>query len=69
MREGKVEMEELREELRRREKETKECRERVTEMAGRLGKLEMKDSRVTKNLELFQSKVRKFDGQYVLAEI
>ncbi|CAG7881411.1 unnamed protein product [Brassica rapa] len=56
MREGKVEMEELREELRRREKETKECRERVTEMAGRLGKLEMKDSKVTKSLELFQSK-------------
>lgn len=69
MREGKVEMEELREELRRREKETKECRERVTEMAGRLGKLEMKDSRVTKSLELFQSKVHKFDGEYVLAEI
>nr|VDC80736.1 unnamed protein product [Brassica rapa] len=69
MREGKVEMEELREELRRREKETKECRERVTEMAGRLGKLEMKDSKVTKSLELFQSKVHKFDGEYVLAEI
>ncbi|KAJ0232424.1 Phospholipase-like protein [Hirschfeldia incana] len=69
LREGKEEMEELREELRRREKETKECRERVTEMAGRLGKLEMKDSRVTKNLELFKSKVHQFDGEYVLAEV
>ncbi|KAJ4869392.1 hypothetical protein Rs2_49059 [Raphanus sativus] len=69
MREGKEEMEELREELRRREKETKECRERVTEMAGRLWKLEMKDLRVTKNLELFKRKVHKFDGEYVLAEV
>ncbi|CAH8372402.1 unnamed protein product [Eruca vesicaria subsp. sativa] len=69
MRERKVEMEELREELRKREKETKECRERVTAMAGRLGKLEMKDSRVTKNLELFKSKVQKFEGEYVLAEV
>uniref|UniRef100_A0A1J3GEY5 Phospholipase-like protein (PEARLI 4) family protein n=1 Tax=Noccaea caerulescens TaxID=107243 RepID=A0A1J3GEY5_NOCCA len=69
MAEGKAEMEELREELRKREKETKECRERVTAMAGRLGKLEMKESRVKKNLELFQSKVGKFDGEAVLVQV
>ncbi|ESQ45992.1 hypothetical protein EUTSA_v10000105mg [Eutrema salsugineum] len=68
MREGRVEMEELREELRRREKETKECRERVTAMAGRLGHLEMKESNVKKNLELFQGKVLKFDGEAVLVD-
>ncbi|CAA7028337.1 unnamed protein product [Microthlaspi erraticum] len=69
MTEGKAEMEELREELRKREKETKECRERVTAMAGRLGKLEMKESRVKKNLELYQGKVAKFDGEAVLVEV
>ncbi|VVB08568.1 unnamed protein product [Arabis nemorensis] len=67
--EGKAEMEELREELRRREKETKDCREKVTAMAGRLGQLEMKDSRVKKHLELFQSKVDKFDGEAVLVDV
>lgn len=66
---GKDEMEELREELRRREKETKDCRERVTAMAGRLGQLEMKEVRVKKNLELFESKVHKFDGQAVLVQL
>ncbi|ANM62889.1 phospholipase-like protein (PEARLI 4) family protein [Arabidopsis thaliana] len=65
---GKKEMEEMREELRRREKETKECRERVTELAGRLGQLEMKDVRVKKNLELYESKVLKFDGHSVLVD-
>ncbi|KAH0912914.1 hypothetical protein HID58_036235, partial [Brassica napus] len=69
MKEGKVEMEELRDELKRREKEMKECRERVTAMAGRLGQLEMKDSWVTKKLELFQSKVHKFDGEAVFVEV
>ncbi|CAH2061652.1 unnamed protein product [Thlaspi arvense] len=69
MTEGKVEMEELKEELRRREEETKDCRERVTAMAGRMGQLEMKDSRVRKNLELFQSKVHKFEGEAVLIEL
>ncbi|KAJ4890908.1 hypothetical protein Rs2_30656 [Raphanus sativus] len=66
MKEGKVEMEELRDELKRREKEMKECRERVTAVAGRLGQIEMKDSWVTKKLELFQSKVHKFEGEAVL---
>lgn len=69
VKEGKVEMEELRDELKRREKEMKECRERVTAMAGRLGQIEMKDSWVTKKLELFQSKVHKFDGEAVLVEV
>ncbi|KAF8118342.1 hypothetical protein N665_0005s0108 [Sinapis alba] len=69
MKEGKVEMEELRDELKRREEEMKECRERVTTMAGRLGQIEMKDSWVTKKLELFQSKVHKFEGEAVLVEV
>ncbi|KAJ0239178.1 Phospholipase-like protein [Hirschfeldia incana] len=69
MKEGKVEMEELRDELKRRENEMKEFRERVTAMAGRLGQIEMKDSWVTKKLELFQGKVHKFEGEAVLVEV
>ncbi|CAN8314535.1 unnamed protein product [Cochlearia groenlandica] len=69
IKEGNVEMEEMKEELRKREKETKECREKVTEMAARLGKLEMKDKRVKKNIEMFKSKVHKFQGEAVLVDI
>ncbi|CAN6985881.1 unnamed protein product, partial [Brassica oleracea var. botrytis] len=62
----KGEMEEMREELGKREKEIRECRERVTAVAGKLGQLEMKGSRLNKNLEMFHSKVDKFQGEAVL---
>ncbi|CAH2075824.1 unnamed protein product [Thlaspi arvense] len=66
---GKGEMEEMRAELGKREKEIRECRERVTVVAGKLGQLEMKGSRLNKNLELFESKVHKFQGQAVLLHV
>ncbi|KAG5390301.1 hypothetical protein IGI04_031842 [Brassica rapa subsp. trilocularis] len=66
MKARKGEMEEMREELGKREKEIRECRERVTAVAGKLGQLEMKGSRLSKNLEMFHSKVDKFQGEAVL---
>ncbi|KAG2291035.1 hypothetical protein Bca52824_037704 [Brassica carinata] len=65
----KGEMEEMREELGKREKEVRECRERVTAVAGKLGQLEMKGSRLNKNLEVFHSKVDKFQGEAVLLHV
>ncbi|KAJ4880037.1 hypothetical protein Rs2_37091 [Raphanus sativus] len=65
----KGEMEEMREELGKREKEIRECRERVTAVAGKLGQLEMKGSRLEKNLEVFHSKVDKFQGEAVLLHV
>ncbi|CAN8276748.1 unnamed protein product [Cochlearia groenlandica] len=67
--EGKGEMEEMKTELGKREKEIRECRERVTVVAGKLGKLEMKGERLNKNLEVFQSKVEKFQGEAVLLHV
>ncbi|XP_010555219.1 PREDICTED: uncharacterized protein LOC104824760 [Tarenaya hassleriana] len=66
LKEGRMEMEELTGELRRREKEIKECREKVTATAARVGKLEMKGSRLNMNMDVFKSKVDKFDGEAVL---
>ncbi|KAF8088223.1 hypothetical protein N665_0549s0031 [Sinapis alba] len=65
----KGEMEEMRAELGKREKEIRECRERVTVVAGKLGQLEMKGSRLNKNLEMFHSKVDKFQGEAVLLHV
>ncbi|KAG7618884.1 putative phospholipase, SCC2/Nipped-B family [Arabidopsis thaliana] len=65
----KGEMEEMTTELVKREKEIKECREKVTVVAGRLGQLEMKGSKLNKNLDLFQSKVHKFQGEAVLLHL
>jgi chromosome segregation ATPase len=65
----KGEMEEMTAELVKREKEIKECREKVTVVAGRLGQLEMKGSKLNKNLDLFQSKVHKFQGEAVLLHL
>ncbi|CAE6150351.1 unnamed protein product [Arabidopsis arenosa] len=65
----KGEMEEMTAELVKREKEIKECREKVTVVAGRLGQLEMKGSKLNKNLDLFQSKVHKFQGEAVLLHV
>ncbi|KAJ0233589.1 Phospholipase-like protein [Hirschfeldia incana] len=65
----KGEMEEMRKELGKREKEVRECRERVTAVAGKLGQLEMKGSRLEKNLEVFHSKVDKFQGEAVLLHV
>ncbi|KFK30458.1 hypothetical protein AALP_AA7G263700 [Arabis alpina] len=66
---GKGKMEELRTELEKREKEMRECREKVTVVAGKLGQLEMKGSKLNKNLEMFQSKVGKFQGETVLLHV
>ncbi|CAL9228667.1 unnamed protein product [Arabidopsis halleri] len=69
LRAKKGEMEEMTAELVKREKEIKECREKVTVVAGRLGQLEMKGSKLNKNLDLFQSKVHKFQGEAVLLHV
>ncbi|XP_013656749.2 uncharacterized protein LOC106361541 isoform X3 [Brassica napus] len=69
MKARKGEMEEMREELGKREKEIRECRERVTAVAGKLGQLEMKGSRLSKNLDMFHSKVDKFQGEVVLLHV
>ncbi|CAH8338662.1 unnamed protein product [Eruca vesicaria subsp. sativa] len=69
VRERKGEMEEMRVELGKREKEVRECREKVTVVAGKVGQLEMRGSRLKKNLELFQTKVEKFQGEAVLLHV
>uniref|UniRef100_A0A1J3GAT1 Phospholipase-like protein (PEARLI 4) family protein n=1 Tax=Noccaea caerulescens TaxID=107243 RepID=A0A1J3GAT1_NOCCA len=66
---GKEEMEEMRAELMKKEKEVRECREKVTVAAGKLGQLEMIGWRLNKNLELSESKVHKFQGQDLLLQV
>ncbi|KAL1190204.1 hypothetical protein V5N11_016597 [Cardamine amara subsp. amara] len=65
----KGEVEEMTVELGKREKEIKESREKVTEVAGKLGQLEMKGSKLNKSLDLFHSKVDKFQGEAVLLHL
>ncbi|CAN7096126.1 mediator of DNA damage checkpoint protein 1 isoform X2 [Brassica rapa] len=60
------EMEREGKELKEKEKKLKEWRERTTEMAGKLGSLDMRRARLDKSLALLSSKVDKFQGKYVL---
>ncbi|VVB08566.1 unnamed protein product [Arabis nemorensis] len=55
--------------LREKEKKMKEWRERMTEMAGKLGNLDMRKARLDKNLAFLSSKVDKFEGKSVLQGI
>ncbi|XP_024004702.1 uncharacterized protein LOC18028370 isoform X2 [Eutrema salsugineum] len=66
---GKQEMEEMTAELERRDKDIRDCRERVTAVAGKLGQLQMKGSSLNKKLELFHSKVHQFQGDAVLLHL
>ncbi|XP_010555226.1 PREDICTED: serine/arginine repetitive matrix protein 1 isoform X2 [Tarenaya hassleriana] len=66
---ARKEMEGRMKELETKEKETKECRERVTVMGGKLGMLEMKRQRLEKSLGFLSSKVDKFQGKSVMEDI
>lgn len=66
---GRQEMEEILKEVRRKEDEAKSYRRELTEMAGRLGDLEMKRARLEKSLAFLSSKVDKFDGESVLEKL
>ncbi|KAG2298479.1 hypothetical protein Bca4012_009699 [Brassica carinata] len=63
------EMEKEVKELKEKEKKLKEWREITTEMAGRLGGLDMRRARLDKSLALLSSKVEKFQGKSVLQAI
>ncbi|XP_018450229.1 uncharacterized protein LOC130498635 [Raphanus sativus] len=66
---GRQEMEEILKEVRRKEDEVKSYRRGLTEMAGRLGDLEMKRARLERSLAFLSSKVDKFDGESVLEKL
>ncbi|CAL9228666.1 unnamed protein product [Arabidopsis halleri] len=63
------EMEKIQEEVRLKEKEAKDFRKGVMEMAGRLGELEMKRARLEKRLAFLSSKVEKFEGESLLENV
>lgn len=66
---ARQEMEKEVKELKEREKGLKEWRERTSEMAGKLGGLDMRRARLDKSLALLSSKVGKFQGESVLQAI
>ncbi|WZZ40125.1 hypothetical protein YC2023_036384 [Brassica napus] len=59
-------MERILTEVRCKENEVKSFRQGLTEMAGRLGDLEMKRALLEKSMAFLSSKVDKFDGESVL---
>ncbi|RID70489.1 hypothetical protein BRARA_C02503 [Brassica rapa] len=63
------EMEKQGKELREKEKKLREWRERTTEMAGKLGSLDMRKARLDKRLAFLSSKVDKFQGESLLQDI
>ncbi|KAG7623360.1 Phospholipase-like [Arabidopsis suecica] len=63
------EMEKIQKEVRLKEKEAKDFRKGVMEMAGRLGELEMKRARLEKRLAFLSSKVEKFEGESLLENV
>ncbi|XP_033143999.1 serine/arginine repetitive matrix protein 1 isoform X2 [Brassica rapa] len=63
------EMEKQGKELREKEKKLMEWRERTTEMAGKLGSLDMRKARLHKRLAFLSSKVDKFQGESLLQDI
>lgn len=66
---ARQEMEREVKELKEKEKGLKEWRERTSEMAGKLGGLDMRRARLDKSLALLSSKVDKFQGESVLQAI
>uniref|UniRef100_A0A1J3CPX4 Uncharacterized protein n=1 Tax=Noccaea caerulescens TaxID=107243 RepID=A0A1J3CPX4_NOCCA len=63
------EMEKQWKELRENENKLKEWRERTTEMAGKMGNLDMRRARLDKRLAFLSSKVDKFQGKSLLQGI
>jgi chromosome segregation ATPase len=63
------EMKKIQEEVRLKEKEAKDFRKGVMEMAGRLGELKMKRARLEKRLAFLSSKVEKFEGESLLENV
>ncbi|KAF8118343.1 hypothetical protein N665_0005s0109 [Sinapis alba] len=63
---ARQEMEKEAKELKEKEDKLKEWRERTTEMAGKLGNVDMRRMRLDKSLALLSSKVDKFQGRSVL---
>ncbi|KAL0711678.1 hypothetical protein Bca4012_018656 [Brassica carinata] len=66
---ARQEMEKQGKELRDKEKKLMEWRERTTEMAGKLGSLDIRKARLDKRFVFLSSKVDKFQGKSLLQEI
>ncbi|ESQ45994.1 hypothetical protein EUTSA_v10000063mg [Eutrema salsugineum] len=66
---ARQEVEKQGKDLREKEKEMKEWRERVTEMAGKLGNLDMRRARLDKSFAFLSSRVDKFQGKSVFEGI